>query len=161
MNAIRSIKTRSFFKTFPTQQKGSIFRKCLRCGDFRSTESFKVKHDFLKHCNDGQNIPFEDKRLEIIRTGNITSYEISVNKYRDYYNFEDAEQVVDDFLRNVRSRFKPKGQVVLKCRFLIENIQQSVQENLRPIVSTRYWTTEPLKTTYFNDYIFHSLKENI
>ena len=51
--------------------------------------------------------------------------------------------------------------MLLKCGFLIENIQQSLQENLRPIVNTRYWTTEPIKTTYFNDYIFYSLRENI
>ena len=132
-----------------------------KCGDFLSTENFKVKNDFLKHYDDGQNIPFEDKPLEIIRTNTITKYEISVNKYRDYYNFEDAEQVVDDFLRNVRSRFRPKSEVFLKCGFLIENILQSVQENLRPIVNTRYWTTEAFKTTYFNDYIFYSLTENI
>ena len=80
---------------------------------------------------------------------------------KNHYNFEDAEQIVDDFLRNVRSRFKPKGQVLLKCGFLIENIQQSVQENLRPVVNTRYWTTEPFKTTCFNDYIFYNLRENI
>ena len=36
-----------------------------------------------------------------------------------------------------------------------------MQENLRPIVNTRYWTTEPFKTTYFNDYVFYSLRENI
>ena len=36
-----------------------------------------------------------------------------------------------------------------------------MQENLRPIVNTRYWTTEPFKTTNFNDYIFYSLRENI
>ena len=36
-----------------------------------------------------------------------------------------------------------------------------MQENLRPIVNTRYWTTEAFKTTYFNDYIFYSLTENI
>ena len=36
-----------------------------------------------------------------------------------------------------------------------------MQENLRPIVNTRYWTTEVFKTTYFNDYIFYSLTENI
>ena len=51
--------------------------------------------------------------------------------------------------------------MLLKCGFLIENIQQPVQKNLRPIGNTRYWTTDPLKTTYFNDYIFHSLRENI
>ena len=126
-----------FQKLFQPSKKGSIFRKCRQCGDFLSTESFKVKHDFLKHYDDEQNVPFEDKPLEIIRTGNITSYEISVNKYRDYYNFQDTEQVVDDLLRNVRSRFKLKGQLLLKCGFLIENIQQSVQDYLRPIVNTR------------------------
>ena len=88
-----------FQKLFQPSKKGFIFCKCLRCGDFLSTESFKVKLIFLKHYDDGQSIPFEDKLLEIIRTGTITSYEISVNKYRDYYNFEDAEQVVDDSLR--------------------------------------------------------------
>ena len=51
--------------------------------------------------------------------------------------------------------------MLLKCGFLIENIQQSVQENLKPTLNTRYWTAEPFKTTYFNDYIFHSLRENI
>ena len=150
-----------FQKFFQPSKKGFIFRKCLRCGDFLSTESFKVKHDFLKCYNDGQKITLEEKPLEIIKTGNITSYEISVNKYHDYYNFGDAEQVVDDFLRNVRSRFKPKDEALLKCGFLIENIQQSVQENLRPIVNTRYWTTEPFETMYFNNYIFYSLRENI
>ena len=134
-----------FQKIFQPSKKGSIFRKCLRCGDFLSTESFKVKHDFLKHYNDGQKITLEEKPLEIIKTGNIMSYEISVSKYHDYYNFGDVEQVVDDFLRNVRSRFKPKDEALLKCGFLIENIQQSVQENLRPIVNTRYWTTEPFE----------------
>ena len=155
-------KDNKFFqKLFQPGKKGSIFCKCLRCGDFLSTESFKVKLNFLKHYDDGQSIPFEDKLLEIIRAGTITSYEISVNKYRDYYNFEDAEQVVDDSLRNVRSRFRPKGEVLLKCGFLIENIQQSIQANLRPIVNTRYWTTQPFKTTYFNDYIFYNLRGNI
>ena len=150
-----------FQKLYQPSKKGSIFRKCLRCGDFLLTESFKVKHDIFKHFDDGKSIPFEDKPLEIIRTNNITKYEISVNKYSDYYNFKDAEQVVDDFLRNVCSRFKPKGKVLLKCGFLIENIQQSVQENLIPIINTRYWTTELFKATYFNDYIFHTLRENI
>ena len=30
-----------------------------------------------------------------------------------------------------------------------------------PVVNTRYWTTEPFKTKYFNDYIFYSLRENV
>ena len=70
-------------------------------------------------------------------------YEVSVNKHSDYYNFEDPEQVVDDFLRNVYSTFKPRGDALLRCGFLTENIQQSLQENLVPVINTSYWTTEP------------------
>ena len=51
--------------------------------------------------------------------------------------------------------------MLLKYGFLIENIQQPVQENLRRIANTSYWTTEPFRTTYFYDYIFYSLRENI
>ena len=130
-------KDNKFFqKLFQPSKKGSIFRKCFRCGDYLSTKDFKVKHDFLKHYDDGQSIPFEDKPVEIKKTGTITSYKISVNKYT-------------------------KGEMLLKYGFLIQNIQQSVQENLRPIVNTTYWTTKPFKTTYFNDYIFYSLRKNI
>ena len=121
-----------FQKHFQPSKKGSIFHKCLRCGDFLLTENFKVKHDFLKHYHDGENIPVEDKPLEIVRTNNITKCEVSVNKHSDYYNCEDAEQVVDDFLRNGHSKFKCCGDVLLKCGFLIENIQQSLYENLVP-----------------------------
>ena len=145
----------------PFQQNSSIFYKCFQYSDFLSTESFRFKHNFLKYFNNGQNIPFEDKPLEIIRTGYITSYEISVNKNRDYYYFEDVKQVIADLLRNVHSRFKTKRQILLKCWFLIENIQQPVQKSLRPIVNTRYWTIEPFETAYFNDYTFYSLKENL
>ena len=56
---------------------------CLRCGGFLSTDSFKVKHEFLKHYVDGQTVPLEDKPLEIISTRNITKYEITVNKHGD------------------------------------------------------------------------------
>ena len=132
-------KDNKFFqKLFSPTRKRSIFHKCLRCGDFLSTEKSKVKHDFLKHYAHEQNLPFKDKPVEVLKTGGITSYEISVNKQRNYYNFENAVQVVDDFLKNVRSRFQPKGDVLLKFGFMIENIQPSVNENFTPIINTRY-----------------------
>ena len=93
---------RFFQKLFQLTKKGSIFRKCLRYGAFLSAENFKVKHDFLKHYADGDSVPFEDKPIEIVKTRNITKYEISVNKQADYYDFRNAQQVIDDFLRNVR-----------------------------------------------------------
>ena len=88
-------------------------------------------------------------------------FEITVNKHGDRYDFENSEEVVDDFLKNVRSRFKPSGLKLIKCLFVIENIQQSAFENLRPILNTRYWTTDVYKATYFNDFVFYGLRQNI
>ena len=88
-------------------------------------------------------------------------FEITVNKHGDYSDFEDSEEVVHDFLKNVRSRFKPSGLKFIKCSFVIENIQQSAFENLRPILNTRYWTTDVYKATYFNDFVFYGLTQNI
>ena len=61
----------------------------------------------------------------------------------------------------MRSRFKPSGLKLTKCSFVIENIQQSAFENLRPILNTRYWTTDVYKATYFNDFVFYGLRKNI
>ena len=65
-----------------------------------------------------------------------------------------TREVVDDFLRNVRSRFKPSGMKLIKSSFVIENIQQAMPENLRPIMNTRFWTTDAYKTRYFHDFYF-------
>ena len=46
--------------------------------------------------------------------------------FSDYYDFHNSEEVVEDFLNNVRSKFKPSGPVLIKCGFIIENIHQSV-----------------------------------
>ena len=109
-----------------------------------------------------ETMSFKDKPIDINKHGNIVIYEMSVNKYGDYYNFKNREGTVNDFFKNVCSKFQITKEVILKCRFLIENIQQSMNENLRPIFNTRYWSTEIYKMMkYFNDYIFYSLKENI
>ena len=44
---------------------------------------------------------------------------------------------------------------------MIRNTQQSVFENLTPILNIRYWTTDVYKAAYFNDFVFHSLRQNI
>ena len=152
---------RFFQKPFQPSKNTSVFRKCLRCDDFLTTSNYKVKHDFLKHYEEGRNIVFEEKPFDIIKTNSILKYEITVNKFGEYYNFENAQEVVDEFLKNVCSKYKPAGSVLIKCGFVIENIQQSVFKNLRPIINVRYWTTDAYRTSYFNDYVFYSLKQNI
>ena len=47
--------TRFFQKLFQSNKNCSIFRKCLGCDNFLTTSDFKIKHDFLKHQNEGYN----------------------------------------------------------------------------------------------------------
>ena len=99
---------------------------------------------FLKHYHEGYNDFFEDKPVDVEKTANLLKFEITVNKHGDYYSFENSEEVADDFLKNVRSWFKPLGLKLIKSLFVIENIQQSAFENLRPILNKRHWTTDEI-----------------
>ena len=98
----------------------------------------------------------KDKPVDVEKTANLLKFEITVNKHRDYYDFENSEEVVDDFLKNVYSRFKPFCLKLTKCLFLIKNIQQPAFKNLRLILNTRYWTTHAYKATYFKFFLFLS-----
>ena len=104
---------------------------------------------------------FEDKPVDVEKTANLLQFDITVSKHGDYSDFEDSEEVVHDFLWNVRSRFKPSGWKLINCSFVIENIQQSAFENLRPILNTRYWTTDVYRASYFNDFVFYGLRQNV
>ena len=155
-----SANIRFFQKLFQPNKKCSVFSKCLRCDDFLTTSDFKIKHDFLKH-NEGYNNLFEDKPADVGKTANLLKFEITVNKHGNYYDFENSKEVVDDFLKNIRSQFKPSGLKLINCSFVIKNAQQSAFENLRPILNTRYWTTDVYKATYFNDFVFYGMRQNI
>ena len=143
---------RFFLKLFQSNKNCSKFRKCLRCDDFLTTSDFRGTHDFSKHYTVGYNDLFEDKPFDIVKTGRLLRFEITVNKHGGYFNFENSEEIVDDFLKNVHSRFKASSFKVIKCAFIIENIQQSAFENLRPIINTRWWTSDVYKAKYFNDF---------
>ena len=89
---------RFFQKLFQINNKFSVFLKCLRCDDFLTNSYFKIKHDFLKHYNEDYNDLFENKPVDIEKTADLLKFEITVNKHGDYYDFENSEEVVDDFL---------------------------------------------------------------
>ena len=66
-------------------------------------------------------------------------------------------EIVDDFFRKMFVHDLKR----LACSFVIENIQQSAFKILRPILDTRYWTTDAYKATYFNNFVFYGLRQNI
>ena len=155
------VNNRFYQKLFQQTNNSTILRKCLRCNDFITTRHHKIKHDFLKHYDEGQTDLYEDKSNDIIKLLFMTKYEISIMKHGEYYNFFNSEEVVDNFFKNVRSKFKPSVLKHIKGAFVIENIQPSAVENSAPISNSRFWSTDVYKGFYFNDFIFNGLKHDI
>ena len=94
-----------FQKLFQIKDK-SLLKRCLRCDKFLVTEKQKAVHNFLKHYEDGKTIPFEEKPLDILKLPALTIYSIKFRKHQNFYDFYNSELGVDDFLRNLRHRFK-------------------------------------------------------
>ena len=143
-----------FFKKLFMKDNKAFLRNCIRCGEFLITKKEKAAHDFKKHYDNGKEIPFEGKPLDIIKLPALTIYKIDFKKYKNQYSFFNAEKCVDDFLKNVQNRFRVTNKKWFKCSFTIENTQNSIRTNLIPLTNTRYWTTE----TFF---ILHSLRSDI
>ena len=60
----------------------------------------------MKHYVDGKSIPFEERPLDILRYPALTIYSIEFSKHRSFCDFYNSEKCVDDFLKNVKHRFK-------------------------------------------------------
>ena len=136
-------------------------KKCIRCDEFITIKKYKVEHDFLKHYDDGNEIPFEEKPLQIVRNKALIIYKIEYSKHNEKYDFYNAEKCVDDFLLNVKHKYKASSKKWFKCSFTIENVQNALSPHLQFLTNNRYWTTETYDAIYFNDFIFFSLKTDI
>ena len=135
-----------------------MLKNCVRCSKFLTTEKHKATHDFL---DDGKNILFEEKPLDISKLPGLIIYSIEFQKHSDFYNFYRSEKCVDDFLKNIQHKFESNQKNWFKCSFYIENKQNSLTTNLEPLLDTRYWTTETYDGKYFNDFILFGLKQEI
>ena len=137
---------------------------CCRCGDFLVSKKGKASHNFLKHYSDGDEKPTEEKPVKVIKTGDITIYQISYNEHKDEYDFYDAEKVVDELIFNVKNLFSPLStKVQFKADFAIENKQDAPAGvlNTADIKTLRYWTTNVYRSVYFNSFVAAGIRRDI
>ena len=135
-----------------------MLKNCVRCSKFLTTEKHKATHDFL---DDGKNILFEEKPLDISKLPGLIIYSIEFQKHSDFYNFYRSEKCVDDFLKNIQYKFESNQKNWFKCSFYIENKQNSFMNNWELLVNTQYWSTETYDGKYFDDFILFGLKQDI
>ena len=96
----------------------------------------------------------------MIRKKVITIYQISFEKHSNEYDFFNAEEVVNDFLFNVKNLFEPSTTVFFKADFALENIQAAPEfsDNTTDIKSLCYWSTDVCKSVYLNDYVLAGIR---
>ena len=149
-----------FQKLFQIKDK-RLLKRCLRCDKFLETEKQKTVHNFVKHYEDDKTIPYEEKRLDVLRLASLMIYSIEFRKHQIFYDFYNSELCVKNLFKNVRYRFKAGSKKWFKCSFVIENIQKSLYLGLQPIINSRYWTNATHDSVYFIDFIFFGLKQDI
>ena len=147
------------------EKKNNVFcgEKCLNCKEFIPTTSFKRSHDFLKHYEKGKNLSDIEKPISIVDIGSsIKKYEITYREHSSSYDFFDPASLVDEFLFNVKKRIKRRNEYFLiRCGFSLENIQPILDNYNEPLKNTRYWTTDPIETKSFNDFVYFNVRESI
>ena len=156
-----------FFKRLIAQKNKNVLfnRKCNRCNEFVFVN--KANHDFLKHYmigngNDDDDDDDNGRPLNIINSGIIKKFEITFREHSSYYDFFDSEALVNTFLAEIKKYvFRFNQNMLIRAGFSIENIQQPLNDYSEPLVQTRYWSTEPLLTKSFNDFISFKLRESI
>ena len=154
-----------FFKKLIDQKNNvSYGRKCNYCKEFVFLN--KANHDFLKHYEKGLSIDFDsgdlDKPIDITNAGGVKTFEISFKEHSSFYDFFDSVAVVDSFLAEVKNVIQNyKNDVLLRSGFSIENVQQALDNYSEPLFVTKYWSTQPIQTKSFNDFVLFKIREEI
>ena len=153
-------KENNYFKKL-LKENNDVFvgERCSKCNEFIPTAEYRKSHNFLKHYKDGKELISDEKPISIVEIGNnIRKYEIKYSEHSSYYDFFNSEKVVDDFLSNVRRKIKRTNEYFLiRCGFSIENFQPVLDSYSEPLKDTRYWSTDPIETKSFNDFVYFSV----
>ena len=150
-----------FKKLFKNQNNVFHGKRCVRrCNKFLPTTKFKSYHDFLKHYELGKNF-IEEKLLIVTNIDNIRKFEISYQNHSSDYDFHNSECLVDEFLFNVKNRIQQSDvDFFIRCGFSLENIQPSLDDG-QSSTASRYWSTEPIQTKSFNDFVFFNIRSSV
>ena len=100
VNYHRINKYNFFFRQLMLNKDALLNIECIRCQKFIATKKYLSQHNFLEHYIDGEIKPAEFKTIDITKDN---------KKHSNEYNFYNSQELVDEFLFNVKSRFKTKN----------------------------------------------------
>ena len=153
-----------FFKKLIDGGQNSFYGKnCLHCGDFLTTKVIKNFHNFLKHYEMGFEESTDERPIKVTVRGDITIYNLNYHQHHKYYDFFNAERIVEDLIKQVSYLHKPTEKFQFKADFSIENKQNAVNDSsdMSDIKTLRYWSTDVYQGVYFNSYIASGITNDI
>ena len=104
----------------------------------------------------------EEKPVIVTNIGKVTKFEINYQDHSTFYDFHNSESIVDEFLFNVKNKIQRSNvEFLIRSGFSLENIQSAVDDFDEPLKNSRYWTTDPIQTKSFNDYVYFTIRESI
>ena len=154
-------KNEYFKKIMEFENDVLVGERCRKCNEFIPTLNYRNYHNFLKHYDDGMES--EDKPMSIVKIGNnIKKFEIKYSDHSDFYDFHNADKIVDEFLISVGKKIKRSNDYFLiRGGFSIENFQPTLDNYNEPLKNTKYWSTEPIETKSFNEFVHFNIRESI
>ena len=153
-----------FFKILIDGGQNSFYGKnCLHCGDFLTTKVIKNFHNFLKHYEMGFEESIDERPIKVTVRGDITIYNLNYHQHHKYYDFFNAERIVEDLIKQVSYLHKPTEKFQFKADFSIENKQNAVNDSsyMSDIKTLRYWSADVYQGVYFNSYIASGIRNDI
>ena len=76
--------------------------------------------------------------------------------------FFEPEQLVDEFLFKFKRRMaRSDNDYLIRCGFSLQNVQPSPEDIDQPLTATRYWSTDPISTKSFNDFVLFHIRDTI
>ena len=118
----------------------------------------KKNHSFLVHRE--QQIGDSTNQLlpvNTLRRGVITYYSINYFQHKNFYDFFDAEKIVDNFLSTFERSFVSNKKVKMQGYIELVNYQPS---EIIELESKRVWVSDIFTGRYFNQYIKGKMKSN-
>ena len=94
----------------------------------------------------------EDKPIRIAAVGPIKIYGIRFENHSSDYDFFNCEQIVGKFLFIVKNGIQPTE---------YRNIQPSPDGFHQPLRSSKYWSTDPILTKSFNDFVLFTMRDSV
>ena len=103
-----------------------------------------------------------DKPLDITISSAVKKLEIRFKQHSSFYDFFDSVAVVDNFLAQVKNVMQfYRNDFLVRAGFCIENVQQALDGYSESLVQNKYWSTEPIQTKSFNDFVLFKIRQSI